>query len=163
MSVPSAWRLSLRCPFCHADDDRVVDSRLTDDGTAIRRRRECNACTKRFTTYERVESEEQLRVIKSDGRIELFDRHKVLKGLVIACEKRPVSTEKLETLITHIYQKIIEDGIQEVTSEEIGRRVMVALQALDDVAYVRFASVYRQFKDLDDFMSELRNIIGKGG
>ncbi len=152
----------MRCPFCHADDDRVVDSRLTDDGTAIRRRRECNACNKRFTTYERVESEEHLRVVKSDGRIELFDRHKVLKGLLIACEKRPVATEKLETLITNIYQQLIEDGNQEVSSQEVGKRVMIALQGLDDVAYVRFASVYRQFKDLDDFMSELRGIIEKG-
>ena len=153
----------MRCPFCHADDDRVVDSRLTDDGTAIRRRRECNACSKRFTTYERVESEEQIRVIKSDGRHELFDRHKVIKGLMIACEKRPVSTEQLETLITKIYQNLIEEGLQEVTSEEIGSRVMQALRDMDEVAYVRFASVYRQFKDLDDFMSELRGIIGKGG
>ena len=153
----------MRCPFCHADDDRVVDSRLTDDGTAIRRRRECNSCSKRFTTYERVESEEHVRIVKSDGRIELFDRHKVLKGLMIACEKRPVTTEKLETLITHMYQQIIEDGLQEVSSEEIGRRVMASLRDMDEVAYVRFASVYRQFKDLDDFMSELRGIIGKGG
>lgn len=151
----------MRCPFCHTDDDRVVDSRQTDEGAAIRRRRECNNCSKRFTTYERVESEEHVRVVKSDGRIELFDRHKVLKGLLIACEKRQVGIEKLEALITRIYQNLVKEDIREVSSEELGRRVMVELRDIDDVAYVRFASVYRQFKDLDDFMSELRNIIGK--
>ncbi|NRA36720.1 MAG: transcriptional repressor NrdR [Planctomycetes bacterium] len=151
----------MRCPYCQTDDDRVVDSRLTDEGTAIRRRRECNQCQQRFTTYERLESEDHLRVVKSDGRIELFDRHKVLKGLLIACEKRPVTTEALEALITTMYQDMIAEGSHEISSEAIGRKIMVALRTLDEVAYVRFASVYRQFKDVDDFMLELRNIIGK--
>lgn len=151
----------MRCPFCQTDDDRVVDSRLTDEGTAIRRRRECNQCQQRFTTYERLETEDHLRVVKSDGRIELFDRHKVLKGLLIACEKRPVSTEALEALITKMYQDMIAEGNHEISSEHIGRTIMNSLRNLDEVAYVRFASVYRQFKDVDDFMLELRNIIGK--
>ena len=150
----------MRCPFCDADDDRVVDSRLTDDGTAIRRRRECNACTKRYTTYERVESEEQLRVVKRDGSVELFDRHKLLKGLVVACEKRPVGTEILEGLCNKIQQALFAEGRREVSTEDIGARVMEELPKIDQVAYVRFASVYRQFKSVDDFMAELRTVIG---
>lgn len=150
----------MRCPFCGADDDRVVDSRQTDEGTAIRRRRECNACGKRFTTYERVEGEEQLRVIKRDGRIELFDRSKLMKGLVIACEKRPVATDTLEGMINRIHQQLQADGRREVPSAEIGQLIMADLSAVDQVAYVRFASVYRQFKSVDDFMAELRRVIG---
>lgn len=150
----------MRCPFCGADDDRVVDSRLTDDGTAIRRRRECNACERRFTTYERVESEENLRVVKRDGSMELFDRRKVLKGLLIACEKRPVGTEALESLVNRIYQRLQAEGRREVSSRELGEGVMRELRDIDQVAYVRFASVYRQFKDLEDFMSELRSVLG---
>lgn len=152
----------MRCPFCSADDDRVVDSRLTDDGTAIRRRRECNACAKRFTTYERVESEEQLRVIKRDGSIELFDRHKMLKGLLIACEKRRVDAEQLEAIVNRLQQNIQAEGRREVSSQELGAMVMNDLRRLDQVAYVRFASVYREFKDLDDFMTELKSVIGDG-
>lgn len=153
----------MRCPFCDADDDRVVDSRLTDDGTAIRRRRECNACSKRYTTYERVESEEQLRVTKRDGSVELFDRSKLLKGLVVACEKRPVPTETLEGLANRIQQALMAEGRREVTSQDIGAMVMEHLPEIDQVAYVRFASVYRQFKSVDDFLSELRSVIGDRG
>lgn len=152
----------MRCPFCRADDDRVIDTRLTDDGTAIRRRRECNNCQQRFTTYERVESEEHVRVQKRDGSIQLFDRSKLLKGLLIACEKRPVPSEAVEGLVNHIHQGLMAEGRREVTTTEIGNRVMAALRDIDEVAYVRFASVYRKFKDVDDFMQELRSIIGDG-
>jgi transcriptional repressor NrdR len=152
----------LRCPFCNQDDDKVIDSRATDDGTAIRRRRACNLCAKRFTTYERVEGEEALRVIKKDGRIQSFDRRKVLHGMIIACEKRPVPSEDLEGSANRIYHKLISDGVREVSSVAIGQLVMDELHKLDQVAYVRFASVYRQFKDLDEFMVELRRVIGEG-
>ncbi|MFW5846082.1 MAG: transcriptional regulator NrdR [Planctomycetota bacterium] len=151
----------MRCPFCREDDDRVIDTRLTDDGTAIRRRRECNNCQQRFTTYERVESEEHLRVVKSDGSIQLFDRAKLLRGILAACEKRPVPSEAVEGLVNHIQQNLMAEGQREIPSKDIGRRVMAALRDLDEVAYVRFASVYRKFKDVDDFMNELRRIIGE--
>lgn len=153
----------MRCPFCDVDDDRVVDSRLTDDGTAIRRRRACNGCGKRSTTYERVESEEQLRVRKRDGTVELFDRQKLLKGLVVACEKRPVGGEILEGLVNRIHQALQAEGGREVTSGAIGERVIAELAQIDQVAYVRFASVYRQFKSVDDFLSELRRVIDRDG
>lgn len=152
----------MRCPFCSVDDDRVVDSRSTDDGTAIRRRRECNSCGKRFTTYERVESEENIRVVKRDGAIELFDRRKLLKGILIACEKRPVSGDVLEGIVNRIHNGFQTEGRREIRSKELGDLVMAELRAIDEVAYVRFASVYRQFKDLDDFMAELRRVIGDG-
>jgi transcriptional repressor NrdR len=152
----------LRCPFCNQDDDKVIDSRATDDGTAIRRRRACNLCAKRFTTYERVEGEEALRVVKKDGRIQSFDRRKVLHGMIIACEKRPVPSEELEGAANRIYHKLLSDGVREVSSVAIGQLVMEELHKLDQVAYVRFASVYRQFKDLDEFMVELRRVIGEG-
>ena len=150
----------MRCPFCEVDDDRVVDSRLTDDSTAIRRRRACNSCGKRFTTYERAETEEQLRVVKRDQSIELFDRRKLLKGLLIACEKRPVASEALEALVNHVHQHFQVDGLREVSSQQIGQLVMDQLRELDEVAYVRFASVYRSFRSVDDFMDELRSVIG---
>jgi transcriptional repressor NrdR len=152
----------LRCPFCNQDDDKVIDSRATDDGTAIRRRRACNVCSKRFTTYERVEGEESLTVVKKDGRRQGFDRRKVLHGMTVACEKRPVAVEDLEASVNRIYHKLISDGVREVSSERIGQLVMEDLHKLDQVAYVRFASVYRQFKDLDEFMHELRRVIGEG-
>ena len=152
----------VRCPYCHLDDDRVIDSRATDDGTAIRRRRVCNPCGKRFTTYERVEGEEALRVIKKDGRTQPFDRRKMLSGMQVACEKRPVSTEALEAAVNRIHQLLLTDGDREVPSTKIGALVMGELHSLDQVAYVRFASVYRQFKDLDEFMHELRHVIGGG-
>jgi transcriptional repressor NrdR len=154
---------AVRCPYCGADDDRVLDSRATDDGTAIRRRRTCNACGKRFTTYERVETEENLRVVKRDGSIELFDRRKLLGGLLVACGKRPVSSESLEALANRIQQTFQTEGRREISSRELGERVMQGLRDIDEVAYVRFASVYRQFKDLDDFMSTLRQAIGDRG
>jgi transcriptional repressor NrdR len=152
----------VRCPACQQDDDRVIDSRATDDGTAIRRRRECNGCGRRFTTYERVEGEESLRIVKKDGRTQPFDRRKILSGMQVACEKRPVSSEALEAAVNRIHQQLQLDGDREVQSTRIGELVMHELHALDQVAYVRFASVYRQFKDLDEFMHELRHVIGGG-
>ena len=150
----------MRCPYCQQDDDRVIDSRATDDGTAIRRRRVCNACGKRFTTYERVEGEESLRVLKKDGRIQAFDRKKLLHGITVACEKRPVSTEELEATANRIHHALLSVGEREVPTARIGELVMGELHKLDQVAYVRFASVYRQFKDLDEFMTELKKVLG---
>ena len=152
----------MRCPYCQLDDDRVIDSRATDDGTAIRRRRVCNPCAKRFTTYERVEGEETLRVTKKDGRTQPFDRRKILAGMQVACEKRPVSTDDLEAAVNRLHQQLLAESEREVPSSRIGELVMGELHTLDQVAYVRFASVYRQFKDLDEFMLELRHVIGGG-
>ena len=152
----------MRCPLCGQDDDRVIDSRATDDGTAIRRRRVCNPCGKRFTTYERVEGEEALRVIKKDGRRQAFDRRKMLSGMEVACEKRPVTAEALEAAANRVHAKLLSEGEREVVSTRIGELVMGELRTLDQVAYVRFASVYRQFKDLDEFMFELRSVIDQG-
>jgi transcriptional repressor NrdR len=151
----------VRCPYCNQDDDRVIDSRATDDGTAIRRRRQCNPCSKRFTTYERAEGEEALRVIKKDGRIQSFDRRKVLHGMLIACEKRPVPSEELEAAANRVHHHLLSEGAREVAAAAIGELVMDELRKLDQVAYVRFASVYRQFKDLDEFMHEMRRVIGE--
>src|SRR3989304_410294 len=132
-------------------DDRVIDSRLSKDGDLIRRRRECSHCQRRFTTYERVEETLPL-VIKKDGRRELFDRGKILTGLQKACEKRPISVTILEKLIERIEQRLQESGEREVLSREIGEQIMLELQHLDEIAYVRFASVYRSFKDVNEFL-----------
>lgn len=145
----------MRCPFCQLDDDRVIDSRATDDGTAIRRRRVCNACAKRFTTYERVEGEESLRVVKKDGRTQPFDRRKMLQGMQVACEKRPVTTEALEAAVNRIHHQLLSEGDREVPSSRIGELVMHELHSLDQVAYVRFASVYKGFDDPGDFEREI--------
>ncbi|MDD4954984.1 MAG: transcriptional regulator NrdR [Candidatus Omnitrophica bacterium] len=150
----------MKCPFCNHNEDRVIDSRETSEGTAIRRRRECSACNKRFTTYEYVEKT-PLMVIKKDGRREPFIREKILSGIRSACQKRPVSTEKVEKLVAEIETEIQKKFDQEVDSRFIGELVMEKLSRIDDVAYVRFASVYRQFKDINQFMRELRDILGK--
>lgn len=142
-------------------DDRVIDSRLSKDGDLIRRRRECSHCQRRFTTYERVEETLPL-VIKKDGRRELFDRGKILTGLQKACEKRPISVTVLEKLIERIEQRLQESGEREVLSREIGEQIMQELQNLDEVAYVRFASVYRSFKDVNEFMNEVKELLEKG-
>lgn len=142
-------------------DDRVIDSRLSKDGDLIRRRRECSHCQRRFTTYERVEETLPL-VIKKDGRRELFDRGKILTGLQKACEKRPISVTILEKLIERIEQRLQESGEREVLSREIGEQIMLELQNLDEVAYVRFASVYRSFKDVNEFMNEVKELLEKG-
>jgi len=147
----------MKCPFCGHQEDKVVDSRASADGRSIRRRRECLGCGKRFTTYEHVE-EQPLMVIKKDGRREPFDRHKVLAGLVKACEKRPVGMEDLERLVDELERELSRQFEREVPSREIGERVMRQLHALDPVAYVRFASVYREFKDVEQFMRELQEL-----
>ena len=152
----------MRCPFCHAGDTRVLDSRDSAEATIIRRRRECETCRRRFTTYERVEELNPL-VVKKDGRQEAFDRGKLMSGLKKACEKRPVSVEQLEVLTQQIERKVQEAGEKEVPSTAIGEMVMERLHALDEVAYVRFASVYRSFRDIAEFMSELKEILeGRG-
>jgi transcriptional repressor NrdR len=142
-------------------DDRVIDSRLSKEGDLIRRRRECAHCQRRFTTYERVEETLPL-VIKKDGRREIFDRGKILNGLQKACEKRPISVTVLEKLIERIEQRLQESGEREVLSREIGEQIMLELQNLDEIAYVRFASVYRSFKDVNEFMNEVKELLEKG-
>ncbi|MDP2924324.1 MAG: transcriptional regulator NrdR [Candidatus Omnitrophota bacterium] len=150
----------MKCPFCSHNEDKVIDSRETSDATAVRRRRECLECGKRFTTYEYVEKT-PLMVIKKDGRREPFSREKILSGLRNACQKRPVSMEKLESLASEVETEIQKKFDQEVDSRYVGELVVEKLAKLDDVAYVRFASVYRQFKDINQFMRELRDILGK--
>ena len=150
----------MKCPFCKVDDDRVVDSRASSDGFAIRRRRECTSCNRRYTTYERIE-ESPLRVVKKDDRREPFDRRKILSGLLKACEKRPVSLETLEKITETIEGKVLETFEREVPSTYIGQLVMSELKRVDQVAYVRFASVYREFKDIHEFMEELRPMLEK--
>jgi transcriptional repressor NrdR len=148
----------VKCPFCGAEEDRVIDSRASQDGSVIRRRRECVACERRFTTYERIEETLPL-VVKKDGRREAFDRNKILSGLKRACEKRPVSTEHFERIVGEIERKLQESGQKEVPSSELGEELMRHLQGLDEVAYVRFASVYREFRDISEFMNELRGLL----
>jgi len=147
----------MRCPFCGQVEDRVVDSRETQDGQATRRRRECIACQRRFTTYERIE-EVLPQVVKKDGRREAFDRAKILHGLERACQKRPVSAEQIEGMIAAVERRLQESGDKEVQSRVIGEALMERLRELDPVAYVRFASVYRSFEDVGDFMSTLAGL-----
>jgi len=148
----------MKCPFCGHGEDRVIDSRESEEEDYIRRRRECLKCERRFTTYERIEGI-SLVVVKKDGRREPFDRKKILSGLTKACEKRPVSTETLEELTDAIERNLQKRFDKEVHSKQIGEELMHRLHELDEVAYVRFASVYRQFKDLHEFMGELKGII----
>jgi len=151
----------MKCPFCSHDDTRVVDSRLGKEGNNIRRRRECIDCERRFTTYERVEETLPL-VIKKDGRREAFDRQKIISGIQRACEKRPVSISTIEKVVDQMELSMQESGEKEIDASRIGEAVMSALQSIDEVAYVRFASVYRQFRDINEFMSELKDILAKG-
>jgi transcriptional repressor NrdR len=151
----------MKCPFCTHDDTRVVDSRLGKEGNNIRRRRECVDCERRFTTYERVEETLPL-VIKKDGRREAFDRQKIISGIQRACEKRPVSIATIEKVVDQMELTLQESGEKEVAASRIGEAVMEALQSIDEVAYVRFASVYRQFRDINEFMAELTDILAKG-
>jgi transcriptional repressor NrdR len=148
----------VRCPYCGHREDRVIDSRETKDGAAIRRRRECLKCTRRFTTYEHIEEEMPL-IKKNDGRWERFDSGKLMNGLLKACQKRPVSRQALEKLVDDVEKTLFNREGREVTSNEIGEIVMKRLHDLDEVAYVRFASVYRQFKDITEFMDELKVIL----
>ena len=151
----------MKCPHCGYKEDKVVDSRATQEESAIRRRRECLKCGKRFTTYEYVE-EISLMVIKKDNRREPFDRKKILSGVLKACEKRPISMEKMEGIVTQVGRDIQKRSDREVSASKIGELVMERLKQLDDVAYVRFASVYRQFRDVGQFMEELKGILHKG-
>jgi len=148
----------MRCPFCKSDNDKVVDSRGSEAGAVIRRRRECLECGRRYTTYERVD-EIPLRVIKKDGTRQPFERRKILEGLMKACEKRPVATETLDRIVEEIERKLADIADREVTSHQIGEMVMQELRDLDQVAYVRFASVYREFKDINQFLEELRPML----
>ena len=150
----------MKCPSCAYSETKVIDSRLNTDGTSIRRRRECLKCEKRFTTYEYVE-QVPLLVVKRDGRRQPFDRKKIIAGLMKACEKRPVSIDKMEEITGEIERSIQRKYDREVDSREIGELVMEKLAALDEVAYVRFASVYRQFRDVNQFMSELQGMLKK--
>ena len=150
----------MKCPFCAHQEDKVVDSRTSAEGMAIRRRRECQACGKRFTTYEHVE-EQGLMVIKKDGRREPFDRQKLLSGLLKAAEKRPISMDQLEQMVDELERDLSRGYETEVPSREIGERVMRRLHELDPVAYVRFASVYREFKDAEQFIRELKELLAK--
>jgi transcriptional repressor NrdR len=150
----------MRCPFCSANDDRVVDSRESRDGATIRRRRECLACGRRYTSYEQIENI-AFRVVKSDGRREEFSRSKLLAGLLKACEKRPVALKSLEAIVDEAEALLQAREDREVTTQELGELVMERLRHLDQIAYVRFASVYRQFEDIDEFMSELRKLLNQ--
>ena len=145
----------MKCPFCDALEDKVVDSRMAREGGVIRRRRECLSCKRRYTTYERVEESLPM-VVKKDGRREPFDRTKILAGLKKACEKRPISTPTIEAVTDRIEKRVQEMGDTEIRSRTVGEEVMKELHQLDQVAYVRFASVYREFKDIDQFMDELK-------
>ena len=148
----------MRCPYCAHPESKVVDSRPADEGASIRRRRECRACHRRFTAYETMESL-PLVVIKKDGSRQSFDRTKLLNGLIRACEKRPVPFSTLEALVNEIEQTLQNDMEREVSSSHIGELVMDRLKSVDEVAYVRFASVYRQFKDINTFMTELNKLL----
>lgn len=150
----------MKCPFCGSGDNGVVDSRETEDGRAIRRRRNCTACSKRFTTYERIE-EQPLMVVKKDGTRVPFDRNKLMSGMMRACEKRPVPTAKIASVVTDIERKAQELNEREISSRWFGEQVMSALRELDQVAYVRFASVYRSFRDVDEFARELESLKAK--
>lgn len=144
----------MRCPYCRAEDSKVIDSRACEEGYAIRRRRECIECKRRFTTYERYE-ERPLMVIKKDGNREPFDRNKLLSGISRACEKRPVSMQAIEDMLSNIERDLRDNHEREVSSTVIGEKVMEGLRALDEVAYVRFASVYKQFTDLNSFINTI--------
>ncbi|OIO36120.1 MAG: transcriptional regulator NrdR [Candidatus Omnitrophica bacterium CG1_02_44_16] len=152
----------MNCPFCGHVDDKVIDSRASSEGSSVRRRRECLGCGKRFTTYEVVE-EMPLLVVKKDGRRQPFDRKKISNGIQKACEKRPISSQIIEELVTNVEREIYRKFEREVFSKDIGALLMDKLALLDEVAYVRFASVYRQFKDVNQFMSELKGLLKKAG
>ncbi|KKK38320.1 transcriptional regulator NrdR [Mesobacillus campisalis] len=150
----------MKCPTCHNNSTRVLDSRPVDEGRSIRRRRECEACSYRFTTFEKVE-EIPLIVVKKEGTREEFNREKLLRGLIKACEKRPVALQQLEDIVSEVEKELRSQGVSEVKSENIGEMVMDRLAKVDEVAYVRFASVYRQFKDINVFIDELKDLIKK--
>lgn len=148
----------MRCPFCNSNAEKVVDSREGRDAEVIRRRRQCLRCHRRFTTYERIEGI-QFMVVKKDGRREPFDRHKILSGLLKATQKRPISVNQLEAVVDDVEALLTEKPDREIASSEIGERIMQRLHDLDEVAYVRFASVYRQFKDVNEFVAEVKGLL----
>ncbi len=152
----------MKCPYCGEIDNKVIDSRMSKDGNAIRRRRECLLCSRRFTTYEYIE-EIPIMIIKKDGRREVFSREKVRSGINKACEKRNISINLIEEFIDELERDLKETGEKEIPAGEIGNRIMKRLHGIDDVAYVRFASVYREFKDVNDFMAELKNLLSNQG
>lgn len=147
----------MKCPFCENLEDRVIDSRTSKEGDSIRRRRECLDCGQRFTSYERVEDVVPM-VVKKDGRREPFDMAKIRSGLLISCKKRPIGTDQLDAIVETIEKKLVGLGVKEIQSSWIGEQIMAELKDLDKVAYVRFASVYRQFKDINDLMDEVRTL-----
>ena len=150
----------MKCPFCGEIDNKVIDSRLSKDGTVIRRRRECMSCNRRFTTYENIE-ELSVMIIKKDGRREVFNRQKVLAGIQKACEKRNISMNVIEAHVDELERDLRETGEKEIPARVIGEKIMASLHELDDVAYVRFASVYREFKDVNDFFAELKSLLNE--
>ena len=150
----------MKCPYCGEIDNKVIDSRLSKDGNVIRRRRECILCERRFTTYEQIE-EIPIMIVKKDGRREVFNREKVASGIKKACEKRNISINAIEEFLDNLEQDLKETGEKEISSSNIGEKVISKLHDLDDVAYVRFASVYREFKDVNDFFSELKSLLTK--
>ena len=150
----------MKCPFCAEIDNKVIDSRLSKDGSVIRRRRECLVCSRRFTTYEHIE-EIPIMIIKKDGRREVFSRDKLRSGLQKACQKRSISMNVIEEFVDELERDLRETGEKEIPSHILGERVMAKLHEIDDVAYVRFASVYREFKDVNDFVSELKSLLSK--
>ena len=152
----------MKCMYCNATESRVIDSRPTDEGLAIRRRRECVNCGRRFTTYEKIENVQGM-VVKKDGSREAFDADKIRRGLIKACEKRPVGATEVDALVRDVEQQIFNSLDQEISSSRIGEMVMERLRTLDEVAYVRFASVYRSFCDINTFMEELKSLLGKPG
>ncbi len=149
----------MRCPFCKEDDDRVIDSRSSEGGLCIRRRRKCERCGRRFTTYERIEEAIKLAVIKRDGSRVPYDRNKMLEGIRHAAYKRPVSAERLEQVVDEVEEWLVSNFEKEVSSQTIGERLATVLRRVDQVAYVRFASVYRQFEDVGDFIEEARDVL----
>ena len=154
-----SFRLTtMKCPFCGFENDKVVDSRESKEGESIRRRRECLKCEKRFTTYERID-EIPYMVVKKDGRREKFERQKILAGLLRACEKRPISMGKMEQIVNEVEQYVIDSPERERTASELGEQIMNSLKQIDKVAYIRFASVYRDFKDVGEFHSELESLL----
>lgn len=148
----------MKCPHCNAIDDSVVDSRLIKDSSVIRRRRECNSCTKRFTTYERIE-DNPVMVVKRNNELQDYDRTKILNGLLKSCQKRPINIEDLEKIIDDLEKHFQKDGIKQIETSKIGKFVIERLKELDKVAYVRFASVYNDFKTIDEFINELKFLI----
>ena len=151
----------MKCPFCNADNDRVIDSRAGNDGYAIRRRRECASCKRRYTTYEHLDGQSTIKVVKKDNAREPFNREKIRLGLERACWKRPISDDQIETIVSQVEGEVYAEFQGEITSRRLGEMVMTNLEQLDQVAYVRFASVYREFKDVRDFVSELQPILDR--